>query len=46
MVSGQYSLRDMYEQFQQISKMGPLSKVILATDNDLSFIINHELINN
>jgi len=26
--SGQYSLRDMYEQFQQISKMGPLSKLM------------------
>jgi signal recognition particle subunit SRP54 len=26
---GQYSLRDMYEQFQQVSKMGPLSKVSL-----------------
>ncbi|KAI8391653.1 signal recognition protein [Radiomyces spectabilis] len=25
---GQYSLRDMYEQFQQISKMGPLSKIM------------------
>ncbi|KAF7725302.1 Signal recognition particle [Apophysomyces ossiformis] len=25
---GQYSLRDMYEQFQQISKMGPLSKLM------------------
>ncbi|CAO3607844.1 unnamed protein product [Cunninghamella blakesleeana] len=27
---GQYSLRDMYEQFQQISKMGPLSKIMGA----------------
>ncbi|ORX56448.1 signal recognition particle protein [Hesseltinella vesiculosa] len=27
---GQYSLRDMYEQFQQISKMGPLSKLMGA----------------
>lgn len=26
--AGQYSLRDMYEQFQQISKMGPLSKLM------------------
>ncbi|KAL0089334.1 SRP54-type protein [Phycomyces blakesleeanus] len=26
--SGQYSLRDMYDQFQQISKMGPLSKLM------------------
>lgn len=27
-LTGQYSLRDMYEQFQQISKMGPLSKIM------------------
>ncbi|KAG1440625.1 hypothetical protein G6F56_011844 [Rhizopus delemar] len=27
---GQYSLRDMYDQFQQISKMGPLSKIMGA----------------
>ncbi|KAG1180119.1 hypothetical protein G6F70_002009 [Rhizopus microsporus] len=27
---GQYSLRDMYEQFQQIAKMGPLSKIMGA----------------
>lgn len=25
---GQYSLRDMYEQFQQVAKMGPLSKLM------------------
>ncbi|KAI7853214.1 SRP54-type protein [Circinella umbellata] len=26
--AGRYSLRDMYDQFQQISKMGPLSKLM------------------
>ncbi|KAI7870552.1 SRP54-type protein [Spinellus fusiger] len=28
--AGEYSLRDMYEQFQQMSKMGPLSKLMGA----------------
>jgi signal recognition particle subunit SRP54 len=28
MSKGQFTLRDMYEQFQQVMKLGPLSKVM------------------
>ena len=29
--SGQFTLRDMYEQFQNIMKMGPINQIIVST---------------
>ena len=29
-VSGQFTLRDMYEQFQNIMKMGPFSQIMVS----------------
>lgn len=29
-ISGQFTLRDMYEQFQNIMKMGPFSQILVS----------------
>lgn len=36
---GQFTIRDMYEQFQNIMKMGPFSQIMVSFCSLLSFAI-------
>ena len=32
-IAGHFTLRDMYEQFQNIMKMGPFGQIMVSTEN-------------
>jgi signal recognition particle subunit SRP54 len=36
---GQFTLRDMYEQFQNIMKMGPINQIMVKNDSKIIKII-------